>query len=184
MVTDRNHGNLRRIQIANDGHVAEHIGIAGVVDLHAVGELDHIATSLAAVNDLVAIRNSTRVVGVHHGDFDVTDSLSAAFVHFRDLLYTFLSQPVRQLGNRDHHRIVLLADFDRIADMVEVAVGAEHDIHFLDVLLLRRTGGIAHDPWVHDDALAGGSLNAKGRVAEPGKFDSVQVHLSAFGSST
>ena len=146
VVADRNHDNLRRIQIANDGHVAEHIGIAGVVNLHAVGEFNHVATSLAAVNDLIAIRDSAGVVGVHHGDFDVADCLSAAFVHLRDLLYAFLLQPVRQFGNRDHHRIVLLADFDRVADMVEVAVGAEHDIDFLDVLLLRRTRGIAHDP--------------------------------------
>ena len=108
---------------------------------------------------------------------DVTDSLSAAFVHLRDLLYTFFAQPVCQLGNRDHHRIVLLADFNRVADVVEVAVGAEHDIHSLEVLLLRRTGGIAHDPRVHDDALAGRSLNAEGRVAQPGKLDSVQIHL-------
>ena len=129
VVANRNHGNLRRIEIANDRHVAKHVGVAGVVDLHAVGELDHVATGLAAVDDLVAIRNAARVVGVHHGDFDVADGLSAALVHLRDLLYALLSQPVRKLGNRDHHRIMLLGDFNRVADVVEVAVGAEHDIH-------------------------------------------------------
>ena len=52
VIADRQHGNLRRIELADDRHVAEHVGVAGVVDLHAVGEFDHVAAGFAAVNDL------------------------------------------------------------------------------------------------------------------------------------
>ena len=176
MVADRNHGNLRRVKLANDRHVAKHVGVAGMINLHPVGKLDHVAAGLAAVNDLVAVRNAARVVGVHHGDLDVAHGLRAAFVHARNLLYALLFQPVSKLGNGHDRGIMLLGDFNRIADVVEVAVGAEQDIHFLDVLLVLRALGIAHDPRVDDDDLAGWSFNAKGRMAEPGKFDSVQVH--------
>ena len=177
VVADGQHGNLGRIEVANDGHVTEHIGIAGVVDLHSVGKLDHVAAGLAAVNDLVAVGNSAGVVGVHHGDLDVADGLGAAFVHLRDLLDAFLSQPVAQLGNCHHHRVVLLGDFDGVADVVEVTVGAQHDIHFLDVLLLRRTRGIAHDPGVDEDGLAAGVSMRK--VAWPNQVSLIPFRFIA-----
>jgi len=50
VIADGQHRNLGSIQIANDRHVAKHIRITRVVDLHAVAEFDYIAASFATVN--------------------------------------------------------------------------------------------------------------------------------------
>jgi len=136
-----------------------------MINLYAVGKLDHVAAGFAAVHDLVAIRDTAGVVSVNHGHFDVADALSAALIHFCNLLYAFSSQPVRQFGDGNHHRVMLLRDFHRVADVVEVAMGAEQDIQLLDVLLRFGTLGIPHDPRVHDDGLPRRCLDAEGCVA-------------------
>ena len=91
--------------------------------------------------------------------------LGATLVHFRNLLYAFLSQPVCKFGDGYHHRVMLLRDFNCIPDVVEVAMGAEQDIHFPDVLSCFRALGIPHNPRIHDDGLTRWCLDAKGGVA-------------------
>ena len=93
MVADRQHGNLRRVELANDGHVAKDIGVAGVVNLDSVGELEHVAAGFAAIDDLVAILNAAGVNRVNHGDLHIADGLRAALVHGRDLLHALFFQP-------------------------------------------------------------------------------------------
>ena len=176
MVADRDHGNVGCIQIANDRHIAEHVGVAGMVNLHAVGKLDDVATGLTAIDDLVAIRNSAGVIGVHHGDFDVANGLCAALVHGRNLLYALLFQPVTKLGNRNHDRLMVLGNLNRVADVIEVAMSAEHDIHALNFLLVFRAHGIAHDPRVHQNRLAARRCDAKRGVTQPCEFDAIKIH--------
>ena len=65
----------------------------------------------------------------------------------------FFLQPVAKFRNRNHHRIMFLGDFDGVADVIEVAVSAEHDIHVLNVLLFFRAHGIAHDPRIDQNGL-------------------------------
>ena len=45
MVANRQHHNLRRIKVANDRHIAEHIRIASVINLHSVRKFDNKAAS-------------------------------------------------------------------------------------------------------------------------------------------
>ena len=92
-------------------------------------------------------------------------------------LTPFFSSQCAQFGDCHHHRIMLLRNLNRIADVIEVAVGAEHDVDFLDVLLALRALGIAHDPGVDHDGLARRSLDAKRGVAQPGEFDAIQIHV-------
>ena len=74
---------------------------------------------------------------MHHGDLDVTDFECRPCSSPRPALHPSSPASAR-VRDRDHHWIVFLRDFNRIADVVEVAVSAEHDIHLLEVFLLRR----------------------------------------------
>ena len=57
VITNRKHDDIRRIKLADNFHVTENVGVASVVDPHAVGKFDHVTAGFAAVNDLVAIFN-------------------------------------------------------------------------------------------------------------------------------
>ena len=116
------------------------------------------------------------MVGADHGDLDVPDVLRAAFVHLGELLHAFLAQPTAQLGNADNFGIVLFCDFNCIADVVAVAMGAQHDVNRLDFFFVRRTCWISHYPGIDQDGLSFGSLNAEGCVSEPGELYAVQFH--------
>ncbi len=84
---------------------------------------------------------------------------------------------MRQFGNRDHDWVVFLGDFHRIADVVEVAVGAEHDVHLLDMLFsFSGHMGLPMTQGSTMNGLSRRSFDAKGSVAQPGEFDSVQIH--------
>ncbi len=78
------------------------------------------------------------MIGVDHGYLDVTKLLRTAFVHHAGLFCAFLLQPSAHFGNTDHLRVVLLDDFDGIANMVTVTVSDEKNIHVLYFFLGRR----------------------------------------------
>jgi len=120
---------------------------------------------------------------VHHNDFDVAYSLRASLVHGGNLLHTLSFQPVAKFGDCDDGRRMLLCDLYRITDVIEVAVGTEHDIHFFNVLLFLRTHGISHDPRIDEDSLAGRGFDQKSSVTQPRKFDSIQIHCRSFWQS-
>src|SRR5579862_3033871 len=80
VVADGNHGDIRLIEIVDDLHIAKHIGIASVINFDAVRELNHKTASFATVNNLVAIRNATGVVGMNHRDFNIVNGLCSALV--------------------------------------------------------------------------------------------------------
>ena len=164
MVADGQHDNFGRVEIADDGHVAEDVGVAGVVELDSVGELEHVAARLAAVDDLVAILYAAGVDGVDHGDFRVGDGLRAALIHGRDLFDTFFLQPEAKLVDADNGGIVFLADVDGVSDMVAVAVGADEDVGALDVFVGFGALGVAGDPGIDVERLAFGRLDAESGV--------------------
>ena len=77
---------------------------------------------------------------------------------------------------------MLLRNLNRIADVIEVPMRAEHDVYFLNLLFFLWTHGIAHDPGINQDDFAAGSFDTEGRVPKPGEFDAVQVHWFKFSS--
>ena len=160
----------------DDAHVAEHVGIAGVVNLQAIRELDYIPAGFATIDELFAILDAARVVSMHHGDFHIGHGLGSTFVHRRNPLCALLLQPGAEFIDANGYGIVLLGNLNCIADVVALAVGAEQDIHFPEIFFCLRAQRIAHDPGVHQDGLPCRRFNAKRGVAEPGKFDTVKFH--------
>jgi hypothetical protein len=69
-----------------------------------------------------------------------------------------------------------LRDFNRVSDVVEMAMSAQHNVNFPDVPFSRRTRGVSHDPWIDQNYFAAGCFHAKSSVAEPSDFYAFQVH--------
>jgi hypothetical protein len=72
---------------------------------------------------------------------------------------------------------VLLGDFDRIANVIPVAMCAQQNVNLGDVLIRRGAHRIAHDPGIDDDCFSAGSLNPESCMTQPSEFDSFQIHL-------
>jgi hypothetical protein len=104
VIADGQHDDLGRVKLADDRHVSEHVRVAGVINLNAVLELDHVPAGFAAVNNLVAILDAAGVIGMHHGDFDVADLLRAALVHHGGSLGALFLQPAAHFRNAHHLR--------------------------------------------------------------------------------
>src|SRR5579863_2902924 len=128
------------------------------------------------------------MIRVNHRDFDISDSLGSSLVHFGNLLRAFLSEPTGEFGNADHDWIMLLTDFDGVADVVPMTVGAEQDVDFPDFLFGLGTGGISHDPRINNDGLAARSFDPERRMAQPRKLNAFQIHdglqLLRFGAGS
>ncbi len=120
VIADRQHDNLRRIELPDDGHISKNIYIAGVVNLDSIFKFNNVPTRFATVNQLIAVLNAARVVGMHHGDFDISDSLCATLVHHQRLFGAFFLQPSAQLRHADYLRFVLLDNLDCIPNVVPV----------------------------------------------------------------
>ena len=98
---------------------------------------------------------------MYHRDFDVAYSLRASLVHGGNLLHTLLLQPMAEFRNCDNGRRMLPCDLYCIADVIDVAMGTEHDIHFLNLFLFFRAHGISHDPRIEKDGLTSRSFDQK-----------------------
>src|SRR6202162_1791809 len=81
--TDRQECHVELSKLGDERHVAEHVGVAGEIDREAVFELDHEAVR-PAVQDLVAIRDAARVLGVDEGDLDSVDVDGSSLVRADD----------------------------------------------------------------------------------------------------
>ena len=113
---------------------------------------------------------------MNHGDFDVADSLGPALVHGRNLFSALFRKPEAKFVDTNHRRVMLIDDFNCVADVISVTVRAEQDVCLLHFLVGRGTHGIAHDPGIDEDGLARRGLDAESRVAQPRQFDASQVH--------
>jgi hypothetical protein len=75
-------------------HIGEHRGVAGEVDRALVGQMQHVARRLAAIQNLIAILDAATVDRVRHGCFQRTQHiLRSAFIHAAAGLHAFGSQP-------------------------------------------------------------------------------------------
>src|ERR1700683_2882426 len=80
---------IRSVQFADQFHVAKNRRVPRVINRRAPGKGDDVTTGFPAVHDLVAILNPAGMDRIHHGDFDLTHSLSAALVHSIRIRNTF-----------------------------------------------------------------------------------------------
>jgi hypothetical protein len=107
------------------------------------------------------------VPGIHHGDADAALLLRAALVHARGGRHTLRFEPLAQLENADHGRAGLLRKAGGVMDVVEMPVRDQDQVERPDVLVRRRTGGIALEPWIDEDPASAGRHDEKRAVAEP-----------------
>ncbi len=177
VVADGQAGQVGLVELADDAHVAEDAGVARMVELEAVGEAHHVAHRVAAVEDAAFVQDPATVVGVHHGDREALHLLGAALVHLRQVLDAFRGQPVGGLRDADHLAgLVLAGQGHRVADVVEVAVGDEHDVDLLEALQIVGAGGVALHPGVDEHGLALGGVDLEGGVPQPGELQAAGVH--------
>jgi len=108
---------------------------------------------------------------MNHGDLYALHRLRAALVHGRDVLGALAAQPAGQLVDSHHHRLVLLADGNRVADVVAVAVGAQQYVHLFLLLLGFGTERILRDPRIDEKRLAFRGLDFECGVAQPSQID-------------
>src|ERR1039458_305790 len=162
------------IEIANDGHVTKYIGVARVVKLDSVRELEHVAAGFAPVDNLIAILYSAGVHRVHHGDLHAGDRLRPPLVHRRDLLHTLLLQPQTKLKDTYSNWIMFFPHVDSIPDVIAVSVRAQQHVGLLYLLLALRTLGITGNPGVDVERLPFRRLHAEGGVAEPCELNSLR----------
>src|SRR5262249_47574653 len=84
----------------------------------------------------------------------------------------------------DHFGIMLLGQLHAVANMVAMAMRAQHDVELVELFLVRRSHGIIHDPGIDEDVFAGRSFNKESGMTEPGELDAFQVHdFSSFSKS-
>ena len=124
MIADREHGDVGRVQVVDDFHVTEDVSVARVIDLHAIFKFDDEADRFPAVENLVAILNAAGVVGMHHGDLDISNFDRASFVHLDQILQAFFAQPAREFRDGHHRGLVPGTNLDRVADVIAVRRGS------------------------------------------------------------
>ena len=129
----------------------KYVGITGVIDLYAIGKLNHVTACLAAVNDLVSILNTAGMVGMHHGDFYVIDSLRAAFVHGRCLFHAFFRSHPHSSGMPTTFGSCFLAISTASPMWSKWPWVQSMTSTFLTFFSFCRTHGISHDPGIDQD---------------------------------
>ena len=67
-------------------------------------------------------------------------------------------------------------DFDGVADVIKMAVSAEHDVHAPNILLFFWAHWVAHDPRIHQNSLSARGADAERGVAQPCESDAIKIH--------
>jgi len=167
VVADRQDGDIGLVEPPDQLHVAEHAGVAGGVDAQAVLELHDDAGWLA---DVRAVRGRARVERVREGEAQAVDLARAALAHAagRSFRVALLLEPGRELEDGHERRLVLLSDRRRVGDVVEVPVRDDDHVRAFDRFLAVRALRVL-EPRVEVDALAAGTVDAEGRMSEPGQ---------------
>src|SRR5947209_10473137 len=166
-VADGQEGQLGPVHLAEELHVREQGGVAGMIEGVAARQPDDVARGRAAVEDLVAVADAAGVVGTHHGHLQAQHVLAAAEVHGGAALDPLALQPLTGLEVGHHRlRLVLFAQRHRVADVVEVGVRDEDGVEAVELFQGLGTGGVALDPGIDQHHLASRQLAADRGVAD------------------
>jgi len=168
-VADGEHGEVRFVEFADEFHVAEDGGVAGVIDGEAAGHSNDEAGRFASVDANAVIFDGVRMEGVGHGDLECADGLRTAFPHGTDfLLETFFRDVEASFEDGGDFGMVLLGEGEEIAKVVGVGVREKNGVEAVDGFQSRRAEGIAGHPGVDEGDVVGRSGERKGAVAEVG----------------
>ncbi len=185
VAADRHQDQIGLVVAADQAHVAEQAGVAHVIDLEVVLELDDEAGRLAAEMALVLAGRRVLphdlggMLGAHLGDADIGPERrhGAALAEAHRLLviqHAKRDQRLREPGRRVERRIVLLHDVGRVAEMVAVPMGDQHQVDLaerIEIFVLRRRLRIVDQPRVDHDHLSGRRGDLPGRLAQPQQVD-------------
>ena len=115
-----------------------------------------------------------RMFGVHGGDLHAWNRLDrATLAETGSQIRRQVSERSQELihaGRRPNRCVVLLGEWDGIADVIAVSVRDEDDVdlaELVEVLPLGRALGVAGDPWIDHHDLAVGCREPEGRLAKP-----------------
>jgi hypothetical protein len=177
VVADGEHGNLRVMQVADELHVGEHAGIAGMVEDGSVVDGDDKAGGIASIDDFVAVGDAGGVAGFSEGDGDVRVAMGAADVHADGAILgnAFGLEPVEELDHADDGRAVLFGDGDGVGDVVHVAVGEEEEVDLLGELETFGVFRVVFDKGIDEDRGSLRGLDEDGGVSEPGDSGAFEV---------
>src|SRR5215467_10370491 len=176
-VAHRQEGNLGLVQLFDERHVAEHVGIAREVDLEAVFELDDVAHWFPGRG---TVRRGREVFGVHHREADPVDLHGAALAEGDHILDALLGQPGADLERGQHLRVGRLGYLHRVRHVVAVAVSDQHDVKAVDRLEVIGRNRVGRHPRVDQHVLATGGADLPRAVPNPGELDLiVDGHLIA-----
>lgn len=156
-VADGHERELWFVQLRQELHVREQPGVSRVIEGESPGQLHHVAAGRAAVEDLVPVGDTARVVGSGHGDAHAEHVLAAADVHRRRVFHAFAREPLAGLEvGDDKLGLVRACQLEGVADMIVVRMRDEHGVDGLDIPPdLVGARWIVHHPGVDEDDLAG-----------------------------
>lgn len=167
VVADREKRDLGAVEFADQPHVAEERRVAGEVHLEAAVEPEHVPHRLAQVDRAPILHETATVIRVHHRHVNPGDALRAAFVHGADVLDSLLLEPGAQLEDAHDGRPGRPGHGHQVADVIEMPVGGQDEIGFVDFLVLRRTRRVLRQPRVQHEALAARRGQQERSVPQP-----------------
>jgi hypothetical protein len=162
-------------------HVGENVRVAHVIQgLTAFGR-DYETARVPEIDGPPIYHVRGRMQGLHEGEVEVALRDHTAGVSRIGLLHPMARQVARKLMHRNERAAGFLADPDRVADVILMAVSQGHMSHSLrhiaegDIGLLK--GGIARQKRIDQDAAFAG-LHAKAGMAEPRNFHHLTFRLA------
>src|SRR4051794_25120311 len=168
VIADREDGDVRLVDAADQLHVAEHAGVAREVEHGAVLGGDDDAARLSCVR---AVRRRARVECIDEGELDAVDIDGAALVEADALgvVDALPAEPAGELDLCEDGRTVLLRDRDGVADVVAVPVRQRDHVRAFRRLLAFRAFRVPVQERIDVDALAARGVDPERRVPEPGE---------------
>src|SRR5262249_54550627 len=150
-------------------HVGEDVGVAGEIDHAIVIETQNVTGGFASIDDLAIVQNSAAMDCVSHGDVDGADLLRSAFIHGMQVLDALALEPMAGFVNCANLVGMLLGQRNRIVNVIEMTMGDQHEIDFLD----GEAGGvlwITLCPGVHENMFAGWKHELERTMSKPSNF--------------
>ena len=167
-IADGQEGNLGSIALANEAHVAEQAGVAGVIQRALIFEADHVARRFPHVHHLSLLDESAAVTSVGHRHTKACDRQRATLVHRRDVLQPLAAGPVAELERRDDRRSGFSSHRHEVFHVIDVAMRDEDQIDLPRFLEPVGAGRIVLQPRVEQQALSARRPNDECRVPQPG----------------
>ena len=168
VVADREDGDVRRVDPADQRHVAEDVRVTGEVERRLAGRLDHEPARLACVR---AVERRRMVgVGQRHPPPEQLDA-AALVDRLRHVVPDLGCEQPAELDLGDHRAGEGPCQPDGVSDVVLVPVGDEDRVDPVRLELRGGARGIAGQERIDVDAVPGRRVEAEGRMPEPGESD-------------